>query len=133
MQFDAYIVLSCHQQNCYIFANIDEYNLLTSFYHLCFQFNLFFNNFFVTFIFSLPNTHLLTWLNSYQWNRYFHVDFDTMNYHFLFYIPEYLSFTYLQFRKKKLKHLLMKIFVHPIQVKGSFYVHLKDVHHLEKN
>ena len=26
-QFDACIVLSCHQQKCYIFVNIDEYNL----------------------------------------------------------------------------------------------------------
>ena len=26
-QFDACIVLSCHQHKCYIFVNIDEYNL----------------------------------------------------------------------------------------------------------
>ena len=30
-QFDACVVLSCHQRKCYIFVNIDEYNLFDIF------------------------------------------------------------------------------------------------------
>ena len=50
-QFDACIVLSCHQQKCYIFVNFDEYNLfeilLLLFTFLVF--NLVFKHFFVIF------------------------------------------------------------------------------------
>ena len=50
-QFDACIVLSCHQHKCYIFVNIDEYNLfdilLLLFTFLIF--NLVFNHFLVIF------------------------------------------------------------------------------------
>ena len=47
-QFDACIVLYCHQQKCCIFVNIDEYYLLT-FFCYDFNFNLVFNNFHIFF------------------------------------------------------------------------------------
>ena len=48
-QSDACIVLSYYQQERYIFDNIEEHNLLTSFsYYLRFNLNLDFNHFFIT-------------------------------------------------------------------------------------
>ena len=46
-QFYACLVLCLHHHKCYIFVNIDEYNLRTSFcYYLRFYFDLVFNQFF---------------------------------------------------------------------------------------
>ena len=38
-EFDACVVLSCHQQGCYIFVNVDEFNLLKSFCY-CLHFKI---------------------------------------------------------------------------------------------
>ena len=50
-QFDARIVLSCHEQKCYIFVNFDEYNLFEILLLLftLLIFNLAFNHFFTIF------------------------------------------------------------------------------------
>ena len=67
-------MLSCHQQKCYIFVNIDEYNpfdiLLLLFTFLIF--NLVFSHFFVIFhIFFSANTHLRTYFRKVTTKQYY--------------------------------------------------------------